>query len=75
MPGVPLCHYHQHGVRAVLAWCNDCHHNAEIDLDLLIAKLGPDRPVTEVGKHMVCGDCGSTDVTTRPAWPKMVRSG
>ena len=75
MPGVPLCHYHQHGVRAVLAWCDNCNHNAQVDLDMLIEKLGPDHLVTEVGRHMKCSACGSGDITTRPAWPKMVKKG
>jgi len=48
--------------------CNRCGHRAEAPVSLLLAQLGPDFPVPEIGTRMRCGSCGSKDVATRPAW-------
>lgn len=53
----------------VLCWCNRCGHRAEAPTATLLAQLGPDFPVPEIGTRMRCGSCGSKDVATRPAWP------
>jgi len=53
----------------VFCWCNRCGHNAVIQTDDLIRKLGPALPVPEVGARMRCSVCESKDVATRPAWP------
>lgn len=53
----------------VFCWCNRCGHNAAIDTARLIAELGPDFPVPEVGARLRCSGCGSKDVATRPHWP------
>lgn len=53
----------------VFCWCNRCGHNAEPDIDMLIARLGPAIAVPEIGPRLVCSGCGSKDVATRPAWP------
>lgn len=53
----------------VFCWCNRCGHSAEAATAMLVAQLGPDFPVPEVGTRMRCSACGSKDVATRPAWP------
>jgi hypothetical protein len=35
---------------------------------MLVAQLGPDFPVPEIGTRMRCSACGAKDVATRPAW-------
>ena len=57
-----------HGQVGVLCWCNRCGHRAEAPVSLLLAQLGPEFPVPEIGTRMRCGSCGSKDVATRPAW-------
>lgn len=57
------------GKVGVLCWCNRCGHRAEAATAMLIAQLGPDFPVPEIGTRMRCGSCGSKDVATRPASP------
>jgi len=53
----------------VFCWCNRCGHHAEAATAMLVAQLGADFPVPEVGARMRCSACGSKDVATRPAWP------
>ena len=55
----------------VFCWCNRCSHNAVLAAALLLAELGPDFPVPEVGGRTRCSGCGSKDVATRPAWPSL----
>lgn len=57
-----------HAKVGVLCWCNRCGHRAEAATAMLIAQLGPDFPIPEIGTRMRCGSCGSKDVATRPAW-------
>lgn len=52
----------------VLCRCNRCGHRAEAPATLLVAQLGMDFPVPEIGTRMRCRSCGSKDVATRPAW-------
>lgn len=56
------------GQVGVLCSCNRCGHRAEAPATLLVAQLGPDFPVPEIGTRMRCGSCGSKDVATCPAW-------
>ena len=69
-PRQPMCLHHlvQQNLN-VFCWCNRCSHNAELDTDLLIERLGPLYPVPELGIHLRCSHCGAQDVSTRPAWP------
>lgn len=53
----------------VLCRCSQCGHAAHAPTDLLIAQLGPDFSVLEIGNRMRCGSCGSKDVATSPAYP------
>ena len=53
---------------AVWAWCNGCFKNGAVATSTLIARLGRDFPVPDVGARMRCS-CGSRDIETRPNWP------
>lgn len=55
----------------VFCWCNRCSHNAVVEIDQLLAELGPAFPVPEVGAKMRCSGCGCKDVATRPDWPSL----
>jgi hypothetical protein len=57
-----------HGRVGVHCWCNRCSHSAETPIGILVAQLGLDFPVPEIGTRMRCRSCGSKDVATRPAW-------
>ena len=52
----------------VWAWCNGCFKNGAVSTDGLIARLGRDFPVPDVGARMRCS-CGGRDIETRPNWP------
>ena len=52
----------------VWAWCNGCFKNGAVDTADLIARLGHDYPVPDVGARMPCS-CGSREIETRPNWP------
>lgn len=52
----------------VFCWCNRCGHHAELETAMLIAQIGPDFPVPEIGARMRCSACGAKDIATRPAW-------
>ncbi len=56
---------------AVFCWCNRCDHNSELATETLIASLGADFPVPEVGTRLRCSACHGKDVATRPAWPSL----
>jgi len=53
----------------VFCWCNRCGHNAVVETARLIAELGPDFAVPEVGTRLRCSGCSGKDIATRPAWP------
>jgi len=55
----------------IFCWCNRCSHNAVLAATRLLAELGPDFPVPEIGGRMRCSGCGAKDVATRPAWPSL----
>ena len=52
----------------VWSWCNGCFKNGARKTDALIARLGRDFPVPDVGARMRCS-CGGRDIETRPNWP------
>jgi len=52
----------------VFCWCNRCGHNGPLSTADLIAALGRDFPVPEVGTRVRCSNCDSKDVATRPNW-------
>jgi len=55
----------------VFCWCNRCSHSGVVALAVLLAQLGPNAPVPEVGARMRCSGCGSKDIATRPNWPTL----
>lgn len=55
----------------VFCWCNGCGHNAVLRSGRLLAALGADFPVPEVGARLRCSRCGTKDVATRPHWPSL----
>jgi hypothetical protein len=52
----------------IFCWCNRCGHNTALPTADLIAALGADFPVPEVGTRLRCSNCDSKDVATRPNW-------
>ena len=68
----PMCLHHlQEQNLRVFCWCNRCSHNAELEVDLLIERLGALYPVPELGIHLRCSHCNTQDVSTRPPGPAM----
>lgn len=59
------------GVRALIAQCRDCRHQADVQVDQLDAALF----VPDIATRMVCSACGSRRIETRPAWHTLKRSG
>ncbi len=55
----------------VFCWCNRCSHNAVLATAGLMAEMGPQMPVPEIGARLRCSGCGSKDIATRPAWPSL----
>jgi len=53
---------------AIVCWCNHCGHNADLAAAALMARLGGEMPVPEVGAHLRCRECGGKAIETRPAW-------
>ncbi|MDJ0684770.1 MAG: hypothetical protein QNJ84_08720 [Alphaproteobacteria bacterium] len=70
LPATTLGELSDRGV-GVFCWCNRCGHNATIAVARLIAELGPQFPVPEIGAKMRCSGCGCRDVATRPDWPSL----
>lgn len=55
----------------VFCWCNRCGHNSIVPTSRLMAELGPEFTVPEVGSRMRCTGCSSKDVAARPNWPSL----
>ena len=54
----------------VICWCHRCNHHASEATEQLVARLGQEFPVPEIGGAvMKCGKCGSRDVATSPDCP------
>ena len=59
-----LANMREHGVRSVDATCEDCRHEATLNVDAL-----PDRLyVPDVALRLRCSACGSKRINTRPNW-------
>jgi hypothetical protein len=56
----------EHGVRAVLATCQEssCGHAGSVNVD----HLPDDFPVPDVSLRLRCSACGSRNVKTQPDW-------
>jgi hypothetical protein len=50
--------------RLIWVYCNDCCR--ERDIDPATLQLPQDTPVREVGKRLVCTECGGKRVETKP---------
>lgn len=55
----------------VFCWCNRCGHNAVLETARLVAELGPNQAVPEIGARLRCSGCSGKDIATRPAWPSL----
>ena len=54
----------------LLAICNACAHTVELDVDGLIATLGPDHPVLAIRKRLRCTRCGFNSCAVQLALPE-----
>ena len=59
-----LANMRANGVRAVIAICEDCKHEADINVDALPETIA----VPEVGRRLRCSECGGKRIVSRPAW-------
>jgi hypothetical protein len=52
----------------LLAWCQNCHHNAVMPVDPVLACYSPTTPFpeVEVKSRFRCSACGSRQVDVRP---------
>jgi hypothetical protein len=51
----------------VFCWCNRCGHEGIVPIARLIAQLGPEFPVPDVGVQVRCMSCGSKNIATHPS--------
>jgi hypothetical protein len=61
---MPLSNMREHGVRSVDGTCEDCKHEAIINVDSLPDGLY----VPDVALRLRCSACGSKNIATRPDW-------
>jgi hypothetical protein len=54
----------------LIASCQNCHHNATLPVDPVLARYGPTTPFPEVKDRFRCSACGSRQVDVRPNWSK-----
>src|SRR5688500_3126736 len=59
-----LANMREHGVRSVEATCEDCKHDAVVNVD----SLPGDLYVPDVALRLRCSACGSRKITTHPDW-------
>ena len=52
------------GVRAVIATCEACNHQADVSVDALPETVY----VPHVARRLRCSQCGGKAINTRPAW-------
>jgi hypothetical protein len=64
-----LANMREHGVRSVDAWCEDCNHEALVNVD----SLPDDFPVPDVALRLRCSVCHSKRIGTRPNWREHIR--
>jgi hypothetical protein len=65
-PGPPMtqANMRRNGVRTVIASCEACGHEADVNVNALPEKI----IVPETGRRLRCTHCGGKEVDTRPAW-------
>jgi Zn finger protein HypA/HybF involved in hydrogenase expression len=54
----------------LIASCQNCHHNATLPVDPVLARYGPTTPFPEVKARFRCSACGSRQVDVRPNWSR-----
>jgi hypothetical protein len=59
-----LANMRKNGVRAVIASCQACGHNADVNVDALPETIA----VPDVGRCLRCSHCEGKRIDTRPAW-------
>ncbi len=64
---MPLSYLRQEGLR-LFVWCNRCSRNRSLDVEPLIAALGPGCAVPMAARRLRCTGCGGGDVESRPDW-------
>jgi hypothetical protein len=63
-PPMDLANMRQNGVRSLSVDCNDCHHEAVVNVDDQPGHLS----VPSFAGRMKCSKCGSKRVSVMPAW-------
>jgi hypothetical protein len=63
-PPRTLANMRENGVRFVIAICEDCKREADVNVDALPETIA----VPDVGRHLRCSGCGGKRIITRPAW-------
>jgi hypothetical protein len=65
-PGPPmtLANMRRNGVHAVIATCQSCGHNADVNVDALPETIA----VPKIRRRLRCSRCGGKQIDTRPAW-------
>lgn len=63
-PPMTLANMRLNGVRAVIATCEACGREADVNVD------GPAETIVvpDVGRRLRCSACGGKTIRTRPAW-------
>jgi len=72
-PGPPmtLANMRENGVRAVIATCEACRREADVNVDALSETV----TVPRAGQRLRCSQCGGKTISTRPAWHTARRRG
>jgi Zn finger protein HypA/HybF involved in hydrogenase expression len=54
----------------LIAWCQNCHHNAVLPVAPVLSRYGPTTAFPEVKGRFRCSACGSRRVDVRPNWSR-----
>jgi hypothetical protein len=64
-----LANMRQNGVRSLLIFCLNCHHEKIMNVDHLPDHL----TVPSLGTRMACTKCGTVGASVRPNWQERPR--
>jgi hypothetical protein len=59
-----LANMRENGVRSLLIWCRNCHHEKIMNVDHLPGNV----TVPSLGQRMSCIKCGTVGADVRPNW-------
>ena len=59
-----LANMRANGVRSLLIWCRNCHHEKIMNVDHLPGNV----TVPSLGQRMSCVKCGTVGADVRPNW-------